>query len=41
MLESLLYGLYGAGQRPYKMVLVIKRGKTTPLSYKLVVERAS
>ncbi len=28
-----------AGDRPYKMVLVVKRGKTTPLSYKLVVER--
>ncbi len=28
-----------AGDRPYKMVLVVKRTKTTPLSYKLVVER--
>jgi hypothetical protein len=29
----------GADARPYKMVLVVKRTRKTPLSYKLVVER--
>ncbi len=28
-----------AGKRPYKLVLVVKRTRKTPLSYKLVVER--
>ena len=28
-----------AGARPYKMVLVVKRTRTGPLRYKLVVER--
>ncbi len=29
-----------AGARGYKMILVIKRTRTSPLSYKLVVERS-
>ncbi len=28
-----------AGERPYKLVLIVKRTKKRPLSYKLVVER--